>query len=74
MAFNIPDFIFSERVTRNGEPGTMFVLCDKLTNAQIKRVRRRKTIVAATAQYKHAPELVHDALWVSDKARDVYYA
>lgn len=74
MAFTIPDFFFSEPILRNNEPGTMFVLCNKLNKEQLKRVRRRETIVATTAQYKYAPEQVYDALWVSDKARDVYYA
>lgn len=74
MSIIIPSYHSAEAMTRNGEPGVMYMLDGRLSDADHRKYRRCKTVFTGTATYRYASEITYDYMWIADKARNVEFA
>lgn len=64
----IPDYFAIEHKTYKGIAGTVYILCNKLTDDKKKSYKRLKYATISEVRHKYAPELTHDIIWVADNA------
>lgn len=56
-----------ERVSYNGIPGYLYVLCNKLTEEQKQTINSYKNTKISSCCYKYAKEIQHDVVFVGNK-------
>lgn len=57
------------RNAATGERGYRYMLCKPATDAQRQALTWAKNIVWGTAQYRYAPEIVHDTIILLDHCK-----
>ena len=64
------DFYAHQRVRDSkGNTGYRYILCNPLTDEQIKVVNSFKNTIVSTCHHRYAPEIRHDTLIILDKCK-----
>ena len=56
-----------EKVSFNGVPGYLYVLCNKLSENQKEIINSYQNTKISSCRQRYAPEIIHDVIFVGNK-------